>query len=872
MNIEQWQQVKVIFEASLELEPAARLPFIAEQSFGDEAVRQSAEKMLDDFAQVEDFLETPALVEFESLVSETELSDEIGHLIGAYRVISEIGRGGMGVVYLAERADSLYQKRVAIKKVWAGGNGSEIERRFELERQILAKLEHPNIAQLFDGGETKSGQPYLVMEYVDGQPLNEYSQQYQLGALEKLKLFQQVCEAVGFAHQHYVVHRDLKPSNILVTHSGMVKLLDFGIAKILAPETVSGLSLGMSSTIMNFATPEYASPEHLRGEQVTTASDVFSLGIVLYELLTGRRPYQFPTRTLPEVLRVIEQQAPLRPSQAIECIKPIGTQRLKKQSNVLQGDLDNIILKAIRVEAEHRYSSATELNQDILRFLNNEPVSARPLTLSYRIGKSIKRHKLAMGMTAVFISLVTVFEAVQYRISNSSERNARHGVRIVVNSAEDIIANDGVCTLREAMINANTDSQSGSRDCAAGNGRDIIVFNIPGDGPHTISPHSQLPAISAPLVIDGTTQPGTSCTIPGGLKIELSGTDAGAADGLVINAGYSIVRGLVINRFLRDGISLPSVGENTISCNYIGTDVSGTLAFGNGVQGIVINSPNNLIGGATPESRNLISGNLESGVLINVLSANGNRIQGNLIGTDVTGRRPLGNRDNGITIGSAKYNLIGGEFPGARNVISANGNNGVQIDRDDRASDNRIQGNFIGTDISGKYGLGNGLNGVAILGGDKNLIGGLTAEARNVISANGANGVGLFPYNSFVATRNLVHGNFIGVGIEGDSDLGNRLDGVRIEGGQSNLIGGVELVARNVIAGNRASGIRILDTTQARATGNQVQGNHLGLTSNGISKLPNRTEIILSSKATDNLIDQPNLIDSRKRQRAKTPK
>ena len=872
MNNEQWQQVKEIFDASLELEEAARLQFIAEQSGSDPAIQQAAEKMLSDFALIGDFMEEPALAEFESLVSEGEWSSEVGRVIGAYRIISEIGRGGMGVVYLAERADSLYQKRVAIKKVWAGGDGSEIERRFELERQILAKLEHPNIAQLFDGGRTESGQSYLVMEYVDGQPLSEYCLEHRLRLIEKLKLFQQVCEAVGFAHRHYVVHRDLKPGNIFVTRDGVVKLLDFGIAKILASEPVNQRSQALSSTIMNFATPEYASPEHLRGERVTTASDVFSLGVVLYELLTGRRPYQFSVRALPEVLRVIEQQTPLRPSQTIDCVKQSRLQSLKKRSNELRGDLDNIILKAIRLEVERRYPSAVELNQDILRFLNNEPVSARPPTLNYLIGKSLKRHKLMIGMAAVFIFLVGLFEMVQIGISNLSRQRAQTGVRITVNSTYDLIADDGVCTLREAIINANTDSQSGSRDCDAGSGRDIIVFDIPGAGPHTISPHSQLPAISAPVVIDGTTQPGASCTSLGGLKIELSGAKAGAADGLVINAGHSTVRGLIINRFLRDGISLPTIGENTISCNYIGTDVSGTLALGNGVQGIVINSPNNLVGGTTPESRNLISGNLECGVLINVLSATGNRIQGNLIGTDVTGTQPLGNRDSGITIGSAKYNLIGGDFPGARNIISANANNGVQIDRDDRASDNRIQGNYIGTDVTGKLGLGNGLNGIAILGGDNNLIGGTTADTRNVISANGANGVGLFPYNSSVASRNLVQGNFIGIGIGGDAGLGNRLDGVRIEGARGNLIGGTETGTRNVISGNKASGIRILDAPQSIAVGNKVQGNYLGLNSDGTAKLPNGADVIVSSKAADNLIDQPTLTNSRKKQQSKAKK
>ncbi len=418
MNIDQWRQVKEIFEASLDCEPSARVQFIAEHSNGDQAIRQAAEKMLSDFAESGDFLEEPALVELGLDGVQFDPGYEQGRRIGPYRIVSEIGQGGMGAVYLAERADDAYEKRVAIKMVWPGGIQSEINRRFNIERRVLAALDHPNIARLLDGGVTEDGWSYVVMEYVDGAPITEYCNQRKLSIPERLRLFQSVCEAVQYAHQNLIVHRDLKPSNILVTRAGEVKLLDFGIAKILDP---TDDAIGQSPTLLNFLTPEYASPEHICGQRITTASDVYSLGVLLYELLTGERPFNPTSRSPQELIRLIETHEPVRPSLATGQIDETTLKQLR-------GDLDNIILKALQKEPQRRYQSVRQFNEDIARHLGGEPVIAREATLTYRLGKQIRRNKaLTVGLTFLVLALIAglIVSRSQLRASQQRER-AQH--------------------------------------------------------------------------------------------------------------------------------------------------------------------------------------------------------------------------------------------------------------------------------------------------------------------------------------------------------------------------------------------------------------------------------------------------------------
>jgi serine/threonine protein kinase/tetratricopeptide (TPR) repeat protein len=345
--------------------------------------------------------------------------------IGAYRILRELGHGGMGTVYLAARADEQYQKRVAIKTI-RGLDSEEVLRHFRRERQILAALDNPNIARLFDGGSTEDGLPYFVMEYVEGQPIDAFCDEHRLSLQERLQLFQGVCAAVRYAHQNLVVHRDLKPKNILVDAQGVPKLLDFGIAKLLNPEIAGDAATG---TLLAM-TPEYASPEQMRGQPITTATDVYSLGVVLYELLTGRRPYGRDARNSLELLKAVCEEEAERPSTAVARTErrtlPSGTVQTttpaeasrtrggtpEKLQRRLRGDLDNIVLMALRKEPQRRYRSVEALSEDIRRFLEGRPITARKATFWYRSTKFARRNALAVGAAATVFLLAIAFGVV----------------------------------------------------------------------------------------------------------------------------------------------------------------------------------------------------------------------------------------------------------------------------------------------------------------------------------------------------------------------------------------------------------------------------------------------------------------------------
>ncbi len=325
--------------------------------------------------------------------------------VGPYRILRELGAGGMGTVFLAERDDEFHQ-RVAIKVV-RGMLSREVLTRFRAERQILASLEHPAIARLLDGGTTPSGLPYLVMEYVDGVSIDEYCRERRLGIRDRLALFARVCDGVSYAHRSLVVHRDLKPSNILVTADGTPKLLDFGIAKLLEPD--AGAAPAITITGLRALTPEYASPEQIRGQPITTATDVYSLGVLLFELLTGRRPLAFATQQPAEVERVVCTVEPRKPSTvAAEA----------RQARQLVGDLDTIVLTALNKEPARRYHSAAHLAEDIGRYMNGLPIVARPATWRYRSSRFVKRHRVSVAVATVFACVVVGFAvalAVQLR-------------------------------------------------------------------------------------------------------------------------------------------------------------------------------------------------------------------------------------------------------------------------------------------------------------------------------------------------------------------------------------------------------------------------------------------------------------------------
>ncbi len=315
MNPERWQQVKEIFQAAIEHSPVERAAYLAESCAADAELRREDERLLRSDEKASQFIERSVFdVGAEYLRGGGDGLPE-GQRVGRYELVREIGRGGMGAVYLARRADKEFEQLVAVKLVKRGMDTDSILLRFRSERQILANLHHPNIAALIDGGTTDDGLPFLVMEYIEGVPLTVYANSHKLSIGERLKLFRAICAGVHYAHQNLVIHRDLKPSNILVTTDGTPKLLDFGIAKLL--QTDASGERDLTVTELQALTPEYASPEQVRGAALTTASDVYSLGVVLYELLTGTRPYRLTSKTAEQISRAVCEQEPERPSRAI---------------------------------------------------------------------------------------------------------------------------------------------------------------------------------------------------------------------------------------------------------------------------------------------------------------------------------------------------------------------------------------------------------------------------------------------------------------------------------------------------------------------------------------------------------------------------
>jgi len=385
------------------------------------------ESLLASHEQAGDFLDEPVLVGAEAAAGSEPVESLVGRRIGPYQMLREIGQGGLGLVYLALRVDDEYRKLVAIKLIKRGMDTRAIVRRFRHERQMLAGLEHPNICRLIDGGTIDHGRPYFIMEYVDGLPLDEYCNQRRLSVNERLTLFRTVCAAVHCAHQNLIVHRDLKPSNILVTADGVPKLLDFGIAKWLLPEPSEQMK---TSTGLRPMTPEYASPEQVRGGTITTASDVYALGVLLYELLTGHHPYLLEGCWLPEVERLICEAQPERPSAAVSRPKAVldagpdgSSEALRRR---LAGDLDNIILMALRKEPARRYASAHELSEDIRRHLEGMPVMARKDTLAYRMGKFVRRNKSAVSAaTLVLVSLLVGLLATTWQAHRANQQRIR---------------------------------------------------------------------------------------------------------------------------------------------------------------------------------------------------------------------------------------------------------------------------------------------------------------------------------------------------------------------------------------------------------------------------------------------------------------
>jgi serine/threonine protein kinase len=468
MAASDWTQVRKLFEQAMDLPAAERAAFLEHGCAGDDALRAEVEALLaaDARAAREKTalgVAAPELLQALNEDGRDDLRDRlVGLRLGPWRLLREIGRGGMGAVYLAERDDGEYTQQAAIKLVRPGWDVGELLQRFRAERQILATLNHPNIARLLDGGVSSDGKPYLVLEYVEGCEIGRYCNERQLGIEARLRLFLTVCDAVTHAHRRLVVHRDLKPSNIMIDSNGQVKLLDFGIAKLIEQDA------SLTASASRMFTPEYAAPEQVRGEAVTTGVDVYALGLLLYDLLTGRRPYGATASTPAAYEQAILTQEPQRPSQAAVQHDTEGATRSAEHaaarsvdpaqlSAQLRGDLDAIVLKALRKEPEQRYDAVATFAEDVQNYLERKPVTARRGNLRYRTMRFLQRHAFATALSAIaLVSLVVglgvaLWQAEQARAEASKSRAALDFMTGLFTLADPVAAQGERITARELL-------------------------------------------------------------------------------------------------------------------------------------------------------------------------------------------------------------------------------------------------------------------------------------------------------------------------------------------------------------------------------------------------------------------------------------
>jgi serine/threonine protein kinase len=423
MKSDRWNLIEEIFQGALERPSDARMRY-AEQACGnDKQLLGEVRSLLESDSDAETVLRAAIAEDLRAMTKTSSLS-EIGLRLGPYLLVRELDGGGMGVVYLAVRSDDHYFQIVAIKMIRKGLDSPDLVQRFRRERQILATLNHPNIGAILDGGETEDGRPFIVMEFVEGQPITLSSQGS--STRERIELFRSVCSAVHYAHQKLILHRDIKPSNVMVTPDGVVKLIDFGISKPMEPQLVLS-EVTATEPSSRMMTPDYASPEQIQGKELTTATDIYSLGVLLYELLAGSRPYTLRNLSPAAAERVVCEQNPRKPSSTADLSK-----RMRRE---ISGDLDRIVLTAMHVDPSQRYQSVQHLDEDLLRYLQGKPIAAKKSSLVYLLRKFVQRHKEAAVLTACALLLLPAVSLLVYsRQSRIAERRAKQ-IRTLADSA-----------------------------------------------------------------------------------------------------------------------------------------------------------------------------------------------------------------------------------------------------------------------------------------------------------------------------------------------------------------------------------------------------------------------------------------------------
>ena len=446
MQTEQWEKIENYFHEALKLTHEQRDSFLRNLSGENPDLAATVKQLLDSHFESGLFLEHPV---FDDIIS---FPDE---RVGSWKIIRQIGKGGMSTVYLAERADGSFSRRVAIKFLHGFAPGQELFNRMRAEQKILASLDHPHICRLLDAGVHSNGRPYFIMEYIDGQSIDKWCEDQNLSIEQRLELFIQVCEAVSYAHQRLIVHRDIKPSNILVDKKGTVKLLDFGIAKIVQS---NDQDRPVTKTGVDIMTPEYASPEQFQNQPITTATDVYALGQLLYLMLTDTLPYDFEDKSSFEIGKIVTESIPEKPSGKVlgvhsatgqsSSFEGLSTRQVARK---LRGDLDNIILKALRKDHERRYQSAEQLKNDILNYIQDKPVSARRESFAYVSKKFFTRHKtsvIATGFAALMLMGLTLFSVWQADVAESQKEIAEQ-------RAENIrgMANSLIFDLHDSVVN-----------------------------------------------------------------------------------------------------------------------------------------------------------------------------------------------------------------------------------------------------------------------------------------------------------------------------------------------------------------------------------------------------------------------------------